>query len=282
MKKRLDSVTAGIMVSFLLFIPAVLKGQNERAVIKEYLSELPKVKPDNGLSKYRMTAVYTNMDLYGKFTDKTKVTGDYTIGSAGDSAVWNNVYISTSNSYSEPFPAGTKQEYIEGFKYVPSEKMVTAKEAFKNFPSSPQNIFARNLIWDMYSFEIYTWLYYDSLKLNEQYMIPGAPGQFNMAEIGNYSHNKMMVRWSGITQLNNELCSVIDFTTIDNKLEINMDMIKTKGTEQYWGTVLVSQKTKTIKHAVMYSGTIQEIEVKGLKDKFLIKTIRELKVDKIQ
>jgi hypothetical protein len=31
----------------------------------------------------------------------------------------------------------------------------------------------------------------------------------------------------------------------------------------------------------MYGGTIQEIEVKGLKDKLLIKTIRELWVDKI-
>ena len=26
----------------------------------------------------------------------------------------------------------------------------------------------------------------------------------------------------------------------------------------------------------MYTGTIQEIEVKGMKDKFLVKTIREL------
>ena len=59
-------------------------------------------------------------------------------------------------------------------------------------------------------------------------------------------------------------------------------MIKTKGTEQYWGTVIVSLKTKSIENGVMYSGTIQEIEVKGMKDKFLMKTIRELEISKIQ
>ena len=32
------------------------------------------------LQKYRMTAVYTNRDLYGNFTGKTKITGDYTMG----------------------------------------------------------------------------------------------------------------------------------------------------------------------------------------------------------
>jgi hypothetical protein len=32
----------------------------------------------------------------------------------------------------------------------------------------------------------------------------------------------------------------------------------------------------------MYSGTIQEAEAKGMKDKFLMKTIRELEIRKIQ
>jgi hypothetical protein len=59
-------------------------------------------------------------------------------------------------------------------------------------------------------------------------------------------------------------------------------MIKTKGTEQYWGSVLVSTKTRNIEHADLYSGTIQEIEVKGMKDKFLMKTIRELEIKRVQ
>ena len=166
-------------------------------------------------------------------------------------------------------------------KYIPSAKMVQ-EEAFKNFPSTIENIFARNLIWDMMSFEIFAWDYYDSLKLNDPYIIPDINGQFDMADIGKYSHNKIMLCWKGISEVNDELCAVVDFTAIDNKIELNMDQINTRGTEQYWGTILVSLKTKNIEHAVMYGGAIQEVEVNGMKDKFLIKTIRELEVNKIQ
>jgi hypothetical protein len=52
--------------------------------------------------------------------------------------------------------------------------------------------------------------------------------------------------------------------------------MKTRGTEQYWGTVWVSLNTGLIGRAVMYSGTIQEIEVAGMDSKFQVKTIREL------
>jgi ribosomal protein L19 len=79
-----------------------------------------------------------------------------------------------------------------------------------------------------------------------------------------------------------KLCAIIDFDAIDNKIEFSMNQIKTKGTEQYWGTVMVSIKTKNIESAQMYSGTIQEIEVAGMKDKILVKTIRELEVNRIQ
>jgi hypothetical protein len=37
-----------------------------------------------------------------------------------------------------------------------------------------------------------------------------------------------------------------------------------------------------IESAAMYGGTIQEIEVPGVPNKFLVKTIRELWVEKIQ
>ena len=281
MKKNWKSGFAGILMTLLMFAPSVSMGQSEKAFIKKYLSELPSVPVSNALQKYRMTALYTNRDLYGNFTGKTKVTGDYTRGLPGDSVTWNNIFISGSNNFSEPFPAGTKQEYMENIKYVPSPKMVE-EEAFKNFPSSPENIYARNLIWDMMSFEIFAWSYYDSLKLNDTYIIPDITGEFNMADIGKYSHNKIIVCWNGISEFSGELCAIVDFTAIDNKIELSMDQIKTKGTEQYWGTILISLKTKNIEHAVMYSGTIQEIEIKGMKDKFLVKTIRELEVNRIQ
>jgi hypothetical protein len=281
MKKKLNSGCAGLLISLLIIVPSIAKAQSEKAVTKKYLTGLPKIQVSKTLQKYRMTAVYTNRDLYGKFTGKTRVSGDYTRGLPGDSSMWNNVYISASNNFSDPFPAGTKQEYMENLRYIPSDKMMEEK-SFKSFPKSVENIFARNLIWDMMSADIFAWNYYDSLKLNVPYIIPDIKGEFNMADIGKYSHSKIMLCWKGISEINRQLCSIIDFNAVDNKIEVSMDMIKTKGTEQYWGSILVSLKTKNIEHAEMYSGTIQEIEVKGMKDKFLVKTIRELEIKKIQ
>jgi hypothetical protein len=280
MKTKLNPVCTGILIGFLAMLPSIAKGQSEKAVEKKYLSELPKVQKVIKPQNYRMTAVYTNRDLYGNFTGKTMVSGDYTSGLPGDSSMWKNVYISVSNNFSDPFPAGKKQEYMEKFKYIPSDKMMEER-AFKNFPKSMDNIFARNLIWDMMSADVFAWNYYDSLKLNVPYIIPDIKGGFSMAEIGNYSHNKIMLCWKGITEINGQLCAVINFNAIDNKLELSMDQIKSKGTEQYWGTVLVSLKTHYLEQCDMYSGTIQEIEIKGMKDKLLMKTIRELNIERI-
>jgi hypothetical protein len=282
MKTKLKSGCTGLLISLLIMASSVAKGQSEKSFTKKYLGELPKVQLNNTLQKYRMTAVYTNRDLYGNFTGKIKVSGDYTRGLPGDSVAWNNVYIANAGKEDQPFDGGTKQDYIENFRYIPSVKMVQDKDVFKKFPSSLENIYARNLIWDMMSFEVFAWNHYDSLKLNKTYTIPDINGKFNMAEIGNYAHKKILLTWSGISMTDGALCAVIEFNAIDNKIEMDMEQIKSKGTEQYWGTILVSLKTKNIEHAVMYSGTIQEIEVRGMKDKFVVKTIRELEVNKIQ
>ena len=141
MKKNLNSGFAEFLIILLIIIPSISNGQSEKSVIKKYLMELPKVPLRNSVQKYRMTAVYTNRDLYGNFTGKTKVTGNYTRGLPGDSVSWNNVYISGSQSFEEPFPQGSKQEYMENIRYIPSIKMME-EQAFKIFPSSPENIYA--------------------------------------------------------------------------------------------------------------------------------------------
>ena len=280
MKNKFFPLFAGFLILSGIVIPAPGFSQNHKAVIKRYLTNLPSGKPENKTGKYRMTAVYTNMDLYGNFTNKMLVTGDYTRGLENDQVTWNNVLISGSNNKSEPFGRGVKQDYMENIKYVPSSKMLET-EAFKNFPVNSENIFARNLIWDMMTIEMFAWGYSDSLKLNQKYIIPEVTGEFNMADIGTYEHAGIQLCWTGISLMNNEMCAVIEYRAIDNKLKIAMEQINTSGTEQYWGTTWISLESKLIEHAEMYGGTIQEIEVKGLKDKLLIKTIRELWVEKI-
>jgi hypothetical protein len=280
MKNKLFPLFAGVLILSAIAIPASGYGQNQKAVVKKYLTKLPSGKPENIMSKYRMTAIYTNMDLYGNFTNKMLVTGDYTRGLENDQVSWNNVIISGSNKKSEPFDGGVRQDYMENIMYVPSSKMLET-DAFKNFPVNAENVFARNLIWDMMTIEMFAWDYSDSLKLNQKYVIPKITGEFNMADIGTYEHAGIELCWTGISLMNNKMCAVMEYRAIDNKLKITMEQINTSGTEQYWGTTWISLENKLIEYAEMYGGTIQEIEVKGLKDKLLIKTIRELWVEKI-
>jgi hypothetical protein len=281
MKKKLNSGLAGLLMILFIIVPSVMKGQNEKTFINKYLKELPVARATKTFQKYRMTAIYTNRDLYGNFTGKTKITGDYSRGLNGDSVSWRNVYISNSNNFSEPFPAGNKQDYMEDIKYIPSGKML-ASESYKNFPANAESVFARNLIWDMMAIENFAWNFTNSLKLNNYYVIRPDLGSFDMADIGKYSHDNIQIRWAGISEMNNELCAVIEYRAVDNLLEINMDQITGKGTEQYWGTTWISLKTGLIEYADTYSGTIQEIKLKGMDNKFLVKTIREISVDKIQ
>jgi hypothetical protein len=280
MEKKFKPVYALFLIN-LLIIPGISNGQNDKEFIKKYLSELPSGPLSNSLQKYKMTAIYTNRDLYGNFTGKTKVSGDYTSGLENGFVSWNNIYISESNSFSDPFPAGEKQEYMESIKYVPSSKMLEA-DAFKNFPAKPESVFAKNLVWDMMMIENFAWNYSDSMKLNKNYIIPGISGDFAMGDVGTYSHVNIKICWTGISFMNGKLCAVIEYRALDNKIEMNLDQMKTRGTEQYWGTTWVALKDRQIEHAEIYGGTIQEIEVAGMKDKFLIKTIRELEVNRIQ
>jgi hypothetical protein len=282
MKNTYFTVIAGVL-SLIGIVTSTVSYSQPQKTVKQFLTSLPSGKPDNDgiLRKYRMSAVYTNLDLYGNFNSKTLVTGDYTEGSENNTVSWNNVFIAASNGKAIPFSEGKKQDYIENITYIPSSKMLDI-EAFRNFPVNAENVFARNLIWDMMSIEMFAWDHSDSLKLNNKYVIPEAGGEFNMSDIGTYEHEGIQLCWTGISYMNDEMCAVIEYRAIDNKLKITMDEVNTRGTEQYWGTTWISLKSKQIEYAEMYGGTIQEIEVRGMENKFLFKTIRELWVERIK
>jgi hypothetical protein len=93
MKKELNLCLAGLLMILLIIVPSISNGQSEKAVIKKYLMKLATVPVSNTLHKYRITAVYTNMDLYGNFSGKIKVTGDYTRGLEKGFVSWDNVYL---------------------------------------------------------------------------------------------------------------------------------------------------------------------------------------------
>jgi len=59
-------------------------------------------------------------------------------------------------------------------------------------------------------------------------------------------------------------------------------MMKSKGSEFYWGKTWLSLQNKQIEYAEMYSNTVQEIKIEGLTDKMLASTKRILTLERIK
>jgi len=282
MKTILINRKIGYIAAIILLTSSVCFGQSDQNVIRKYLRNLPDINPrqDNSIQKLRITALYINMDKYGNITGKVRVTGDYTRGLENGQLSWNNVYVYTSTGPGDNFDDGKKQDYMEGFRYAPSTDMLKAS-VFSAFPNNVESVFSRNLVWDMMGVEDFAWDHLGHLQLNKNYIIESPGLNFEMADIGNYSHTNIQVEWTGISEIDDELCANIEYRSLNNKVEINMEQVKTKGTEQYWGNTRISLRTGQVLFAEMYSGTLQEAEVPGLKDKFVIKTVREIKVEVI-
>ena len=257
-----------------------LSGQKSTG-IENYLASLPKeLKLDErSPQKYVMTAEYFNKDIYGNLSGKVKITGEYTRGLEDGYVGWKNVFISHSENQSELYQDSTKQEYMENITYNQSSKLLE-ESFFESFPDHADNIYTRNLIWDMMAIEGFAWDYYDLLQLNKTYIVTDFKGSADLAEVGSYSHGKVELNWIGISMMNDRLCAIIEYKALDNKLDLQTDFMKSKGSELYWGKTWLSMENKQIEYAEMYSNTILEMEIPGLPDKMLTNTKRILKLER--
>lgn len=265
----------------LIIFSGSLFSQKTRKV-KKYLESLPNIElEEKSPQRYLMTAEYFNKDIYGNFRSKIKVTGEYTRGLEDNHVRWNNVYISHTKKQTQPYSNSDKQDYMENFTYMPSLDFLE-ESFFESFDKNNNNVFARNLIWDMSAIELFAWNYYDSMQLNQTFLVSEIQGSFDMADIGTYDHTKIELNWVGIAKMNNKLCAIIEYRALDNKLELHTENMKSKGSEFYWGKTWISLDNKQIEYAEMYSNTIQEMEIAELPDKMLASTKRVLTLERIK
>lgn len=279
--------TTLVLTTFLAlnFIALERQAYGQNAKVADYLSSgklFTNLKFDEtSPKKYRFVADYLNYNIYCDFMNKVEVYGEYSRNMKKNTVKWNNVSLANANQKNAPYPKGIKQEYMENFEYTPSSDFLK-ESSFSNFPKSLENIFVRNLIWDLMAIEEFSWNYLDSLQLNKSYKLPNKSESFAMADIGKYQHSNIFLCWVGVSLVNNELCAVIEYRAFDNKLEINSGEMKSKGIELYWGKTWVSLKDKDIELADMYSNTSQEMEMSNVPNKFTICTTREIKIDRIK
>jgi len=234
--------------------------------------------------KYLMTVVYYNKDIYGNFSDKTQVSGEYTRGLDEGYVKWNNVGIAGSKQQDGIFPEAQKQEYMENFTYKPAEDMMN-ESAFGALPANnPWDFHVKNLVWDMMGLEAFAWGFYDSLKLNQYIVWENINGKVDLSGSGYFENKNIKMILAGITKMNGEICAVVQFLAMDNPLQIETEMsgmkIYFKGRSHYWGNVLVSLEDKQIEQAVLFEDVVMKINIPGVQND-IANTTRELRVDKL-
>jgi hypothetical protein len=246
---------------YLLAIAFALPAQYaiaQKKILQSYLSTLPKDLKliEREPQKYRITTDYFNGDIFGTFINKTRVTGNYTRGFANGAVKWNDVKIANSNTREGPFEKEASQAYMENFSYTPSDKMLEAT-SFVSFP--PNSFHTKNLVWDMLAIEKFAWTYFDSLKLNQTFRPTHMENEISLSGEGTFQNKDIQLMWTGISKMNDELCALIDYRTMNNPLVIDTEQLKIKGRSHYWGTIWVSLTDKQIEHATLYEDVVMDM-----------------------
>ncbi|HOP04940.1 MAG TPA: hypothetical protein PLE67_10735 [Tenuifilaceae bacterium] len=260
----------------LLSVGKTIFGQ---VVDKEILNQLPRnIEIDKSKPKsYTMTTDYYDYDLQANFIRKSRVIGNLTCYLKGDTVKWNNVFISQTSDFDAPFPKGQNQSCFENFKYVQSEKIL-GEETFSKIPQIDFRL--KNLVWDMFGFEIFAYAYWDSLELNKEFCNHELNSEVEMAKDGTFENKEVKLTWIGITKVNNELCAIIKYSQMNGKLSLNLENIRMKGRSHYWGEVYVSLSDKQIEYATLSEDVISDVTIKGGPENILGYTVRKIELEK--
>jgi len=252
---------------------------------KSHQQDFPEKLPDNLIldseteRSYHVITDYLDYDLKGNFIRKTRVSGKYTNIPGCDSVKWNEVRLAFSGSEKEEFPRGDRKDYMEDFRYIPGPETINAS-FFSDLPVSDMRV--RNLIWDMFMFEYFAYLDWDSLEINTDYPVIDANLSIDLAGQGTFSNSDIRLNWNGITRMNDELCARIHFSAMNNPLSIEMESFSMEGRSHYWGDILVSLVDKEIEHASLSEDVITDVSITGQPQNFLGYTVRYMSVEKIK
>ena len=246
-----------------------------------YLKQLPKeLKLDNSIIRsYQMTTDYLDYDLKSNFVGKRRLTGKITYGLKGDFAKWEDVYFVESKNEKAPFAQGIKQKYLEGFKYQPNEKIIT-KGFFEDLPEA--NTLIKNLFWDMLAFDVFAYSCWDSLKLLEEFHAEEINSEIDIAGIGTFENRDIRITWVGITEINNEICAVLNYSAMNNPLNMELENMSLSGRSHYWGEVYVSLSDKQIEHANLTEDVLTNVKIDGQPNNIVGYTVRTINLLKIK
>ncbi|MGM0619521.1 MAG: hypothetical protein ACQETJ_00615 [Bacteroidota bacterium] len=266
-----------MVILFILTISGALAQKKMNSEIFKSLPQSLDLKDD--VQKYLVVTNHVNSDIFGNFFNKMQVKGEYTRGLADDKVKWNNVTVGMSMQPEGEFTEGENLEYMEDFTYTPSEEMIQP-EKFEHF-TGMYTAFAKNLVWDVLGIEGLAWAHFEKLEPNKPFHAADFNGELDLAGQGTFENKNMLLTWTGISEMNGELCALIEYRTFSNPLEYSTEETDMKGLSHYWGNIWVSLEDKQIEHATLLEIVSAEMSFPGQANKQIMTITREIEVKKL-
>lgn len=268
-----------IAITGSLIVNSVSLFSQKSIKVKNFHESLPKIElEEKSPQKYLILIDNQNFDIYGNPGSMSRITAEYTRGSKNDSVKWNNVRIAQSQNFNETFTKGEKQSAMENYSYVVSKEM--AKGTFFKV-TSETDLQMKTLAWDMFTFEIIAWDFWDSLKLNTEYQAKKINTKLLVEGLGTIENKDMLITWTGVTKKNGKLCAIIQFNSMNNPLNFNTNNTKIKGRTHFWGNIYVSLSDKQIEYGGLQEDLLMDVLLNGQEPTIKAYTTRKLSLEKI-
>lgn len=281
MKAKLVQSIAGVLILTGLTTSVNSFCQSQKRCTQKYLESLPDLKLEEKTpQKYLLIKDKFDYDVLGNFIKKSRISGEYTRGLKNEYSKWNNVRISESKNLNELFPEGEKQEVMENFTYCSAlSKNLLKDSMFKKIPEP--NIEFRDLVLDMMGFELYAWKYFDSLRLNQEFIIDTREHVGELEGLGSIAAGDTRLTWMGITSINSEICVIIKFVITDSKFNFDYMQTLIKGRSNCWGNIYVSLNDKQIEYAELFEDILMDIKIKGQNNSYKLNNRKKISLKKI-
>ena len=229
---------------------------------------------------YQMTTDYYNYDLKSNFLGKERLTGTITYGVNDDSVQWKDVYYAQSRVLDAIFPQGEKKDFLQNFKYLQNENVLTPEFFKNNLPEADPLVM--NLIWDALCFDALAYCCWDSLKLGKEFRAKNMNSEMKIADIGTFENKDIRITWLGITKINNEICAILKYSVMNNPLNVEYENMSMTGRSHYWGEIYVSLSDKQIEYASLTEDVLTDISFKNQANSRLSYIVRNINLLRVE
>ena len=288
MMKSLKRFEIFILVSMVamsgVYISRAQQSDKTEKSVTDLLSSLPTNLTFQGTAplKYRVTSVFHNRGIGGDVKSKVLLTAEFTRSIKEDkvSFRWKDVQVAAPSDPAKPFPPGTRLDYMEGFGYPLSEGIMQ-EQLYRHIPDGDLKHLLKTLVWDAATLDPIFWDHFDEFQLNRDYNVSSLEDiELSMGNWGVLRMGDLRIRWTGISEMNGDLCAVLAFRSLANPVQYGA-MTGTNGRSLYWGNIWVSLADKQVEQFTMIEDVFLEMPIPGKSAKHVMNLQREVTIEHV-